>query len=228
MPEARNRIVSRGLAPPEREKGQGTRKRTRDAGKSHRQPCDGSIISAGSHVQGRYTDDSVPRGAGVGVRVDRSRPTAVSHARGAPRRSRIPSGWAPAYRHVRHDAGFGRLRDRRHGAVAARIALPQRRPGSVRVRLQRLHLVRLLRNMASACHGRLANSSRRASDVPVGALEAGDLVFFSTSAPGASHVGMAIGGDEFVHAPSVRGEVRVERFSSSYWAGRMVGARRIR
>ena len=65
-------------------------------------------------------------------------------------------------------------------------------------------------------------------DVPIGALEAGDLVFFSTSAPGASHVGMAIGGDEFVHAPSARGEVRVERFSSSYWAGRMVGVRRIR
>jgi cell wall-associated NlpC family hydrolase len=65
-------------------------------------------------------------------------------------------------------------------------------------------------------------------DVPIAALEAGDLVFFSTNAPGASHVGMAIGGDEFVHAPSSRGEVRVERFSSSYWAGRMVGVRRIR
>jgi cell wall-associated NlpC family hydrolase len=65
-------------------------------------------------------------------------------------------------------------------------------------------------------------------DVPFGALEAGDLVFFSTNAPGVSHVGMAIGGDEFVHAPSSRGEVRVERFSSAYWAGRMVGARRIR
>jgi cell wall-associated NlpC family hydrolase len=65
-------------------------------------------------------------------------------------------------------------------------------------------------------------------DVPIGALEAGDLVFFSTNTPGASHVGMAIGGDEFVHAPSGRGEVRVERFSSSYWSGRMVGVRRIR
>jgi cell wall-associated NlpC family hydrolase len=61
-----------------------------------------------------------------------------------------------------------------------------------------------------------------------GALEAGDLVFFSTQAPGASHVGMAIGGDEFVHAPSSRGEVRVERISSGYWASRYVGARRVR
>jgi len=60
------------------------------------------------------------------------------------------------------------------------------------------------------------------------AVEAGDLLFFSTEAGGASHVGMAIGGDEFVHAPSSRGDVRVERFSSTYWASRYVGARRIR
>jgi len=59
------------------------------------------------------------------------------------------------------------------------------------------------------------------------ALEPGDLVFFSTVAPGASHVGIAIGGDQFVHAPSSNGVVRVERLSSTYWARRFVGARRI-
>jgi len=58
-------------------------------------------------------------------------------------------------------------------------------------------------------------------------LEPGDLVFFSTVSPGASHVGIAIGGDEFIHAPSGRGEVRVERMSASYWATRFVGARRV-
>ncbi len=58
-------------------------------------------------------------------------------------------------------------------------------------------------------------------------IEAGDLLFFTTVAPGASHVAMAIGGDEFVHAPSERGEVRVERLSSSYWAQRFLGARRV-
>lgn len=58
-------------------------------------------------------------------------------------------------------------------------------------------------------------------------LEAGDLVFFSTVAPGASHVGIALGGDEFVHAPSSTGEVRVERMSAAYWATRFVGARRV-
>jgi cell wall-associated NlpC family hydrolase len=40
-------------------------------------------------------------------------------------------------------------------------------------------------------------------------------------------VGIAIGGDEFVHAPSGRGEVRVERLSASYWASRFLGARRV-
>jgi cell wall-associated NlpC family hydrolase len=60
-----------------------------------------------------------------------------------------------------------------------------------------------------------------------GAIEPGDLVFFSTVAPGPTHVGIAIGGDAFVHAPSSAGEVRVERMSASYWATRFVGARRL-
>jgi cell wall-associated NlpC family hydrolase len=60
-----------------------------------------------------------------------------------------------------------------------------------------------------------------------GRLEPGDLVFFSTVAPGASHVGIALGGDEFVHAPSASGQVRVERLSAPYWAARFVGARQI-
>jgi cell wall-associated NlpC family hydrolase len=56
---------------------------------------------------------------------------------------------------------------------------------------------------------------------------AGDLLFFTTVAPGASHVALAIGGDAFVHAPSERGQVRVERLGSSYWSKRFLGARRI-
>lgn len=58
-------------------------------------------------------------------------------------------------------------------------------------------------------------------------LEPGDLVFFSTVAPGVSHVGVAVGGDEFVHAPSTSGEVRVEHLSAPYWSRRFVGARRV-
>ena len=58
-------------------------------------------------------------------------------------------------------------------------------------------------------------------------VKAGDLLFFETVGDGASHVGLAIGSDEFVHAPSSRGVVRVERFTATYWAARFVGARRV-
>ena len=55
----------------------------------------------------------------------------------------------------------------------------------------------------------------------------GDLVFFETVARGPSHVGIALGGGEFVHAPSSRGVVRVERYTTGYWSSRWVGARRV-
>lgn len=58
-------------------------------------------------------------------------------------------------------------------------------------------------------------------------VRAGDLVFFSTIAPGASHVGLAISNEEFVHAPASSGVVRTERVSAPYWQSRYVGARRI-
>jgi cell wall-associated NlpC family hydrolase len=58
-------------------------------------------------------------------------------------------------------------------------------------------------------------------------VQPGDLIFFETVSRGASHVGMAIGGDQFVHAPSSTGVVRVERFTTPYWATRFVGARRV-
>lgn len=69
---------------------------------------------------------------------------------------------------------------------------------------------------------RVGRSIKRGDLVP------GDLVFFSTVAPGASHVGIAIDREQFVHAPSSRGVVRVERLSAEYWNRRFVGARRLR
>ena len=59
-------------------------------------------------------------------------------------------------------------------------------------------------------------------------LQPGDLVFFnntySTSAA-ASHVGIYIGNNQFVHAAS--GGVRITSLSDSYYASRYIGARRI-
>jgi cell wall-associated NlpC family hydrolase len=63
--------------------------------------------------------------------------------------------------------------------------------------------------------------------VPFGEQRPGDLIFFTTTAPGASHVGIALGGDAFVHAPSSRGVVRVEQLTLPYWSRRLVGIRRI-
>jgi peptidoglycan DL-endopeptidase CwlO len=59
------------------------------------------------------------------------------------------------------------------------------------------------------------------------AVEPGDLVFFSTVARGATHVGIAVSANEFVHAPSSRGVVRVERLTAPYWSSRFVGIRRV-
>jgi cell wall-associated NlpC family hydrolase len=58
-------------------------------------------------------------------------------------------------------------------------------------------------------------------------LAPGDIVFFATTDPGPSHVAIAIGGDQFVHAPSAAGVVRVEHLASSYWSPRYLGARRL-
>jgi cell wall-associated NlpC family hydrolase len=58
-------------------------------------------------------------------------------------------------------------------------------------------------------------------------VQAGDLVFFQTVSRGPSHVGIALGAGQFVHAPSSRGVVRVENYTSGYWASRWVGARRV-
>ena len=56
---------------------------------------------------------------------------------------------------------------------------------------------------------------------------AGDLVFFNTMGAGPSHVGIVLPAEQFVHAPSTTGEVRVERLAGGYWARRFVGIRRL-
>lgn len=64
------------------------------------------------------------------------------------------------------------------------------------------------------------------SSVSESNLEVGDLVFFSTDGSGASHVGIYIGGGQFINAED-RG-VRVDALSSSYWARAYVGGRHVR
>ncbi|MCX6546327.1 MAG: C40 family peptidase [Acidobacteria bacterium] len=58
-------------------------------------------------------------------------------------------------------------------------------------------------------------------------IRPGDLVFFSTTGPGLTHVGIATSRDAFVHAPNSRGVVRVEPLTSPYWSQHYAGARRL-
>jgi cell wall-associated NlpC family hydrolase len=59
------------------------------------------------------------------------------------------------------------------------------------------------------------------------ALRPGDLVFYNTQRREYSHVGIYLGEDRFIHAPSSGGEVRLENLRADYWARRYNGARRV-
>jgi hypothetical protein len=59
-------------------------------------------------------------------------------------------------------------------------------------------------------------------------LQPGDLVFFSTTRRRGqtSHVGIYIGNNQFVHAPTRGSTVRVDDLDSTYWSKHYNGARR--
>lgn len=58
-------------------------------------------------------------------------------------------------------------------------------------------------------------------------LQPGDLVFYNTLKKSFSHVGIYLGDNKFIHAPSAGGKVRIESMNVSYWKKRFNGARRI-
>ncbi len=58
-------------------------------------------------------------------------------------------------------------------------------------------------------------------------LQPGDLVFFDTRKHPFSHVGIYIGEQRFVHAPSPGREVEIADMHHSYWQSRYNGARRV-
>ncbi len=58
-------------------------------------------------------------------------------------------------------------------------------------------------------------------------LQVGDLVFFNTMRATASHVGIYIGENRFIHAPSRGKTVEIVDITNSYWQARYDGARRL-
>ncbi len=57
-------------------------------------------------------------------------------------------------------------------------------------------------------------------------LQKGDLIFFATRGRGkVSHVGIYIGRDRFIHAPSKGKKICIESLSDDYYAARYVGAK---
>lgn len=73
---------------------------------------------------------------------------------------------------------------------------------------------------------RTADAQYDAGHRIVGSMKPGDLVFFQTYAPGASHVGIYLGHNKFVSASSSRG-VSVSSLNDPYWHERYIGAKRL-
>lgn len=60
--------------------------------------------------------------------------------------------------------------------------------------------------------------------VDVKSLKPGDLIFFSINT---SHVGIYIGNNKFIHAPSTGRSVAIDNLLNSSFQGRVTGARRV-
>jgi len=74
--------------------------------------------------------------------------------------------------------------------------------------------------------GSARDMARKGRAIERGNLRPGDLVFFNTRSTPFSHVGIYIGDNRFIHAPSTNGRVRIDPLSATYYAQRFEVARR--
>jgi len=73
--------------------------------------------------------------------------------------------------------------------------------------------------------GSAADIARQGKPVDRDELRPGDLVFFNTRNAPFTHVGIYIGDERFVHAPSTNGRVRIDQLTARYYAQRFEAAR---
>jgi cell wall-associated NlpC family hydrolase len=69
--------------------------------------------------------------------------------------------------------------------------------------------------------------SQMATPVEPADMLPGDLVFFNTLRRPFSHVGIYLGNQRFIHAPSSGGQVEIVSMTQRYWQQRYEGARRL-
>jgi len=81
-----------------------------------------------------------------------------------------------------------------------------------------IELPRVSREMAAKSDAKLINDRSL--------LTPGDLVFFGLRGR-VDHVGIYVGGGQFLHAPSRGKDVRVDSLTTGYWANRFMQARRV-
>lgn len=68
---------------------------------------------------------------------------------------------------------------------------------------------------------------RISTPIKTSQLQRGDLLFFDQEGKRSSHVGIYLGSDRFVHAPSTGKQVNVARLADAYWRKHFAGARRL-
>jgi cell wall-associated NlpC family hydrolase len=73
--------------------------------------------------------------------------------------------------------------------------------------------------------GNAAAMAKAARAISNAEVLTGDLVFFNTKGKSASHVGIYVGDNKFVHASNPRTGVRVDRLDNRYYAARFEGAK---
>ena len=67
---------------------------------------------------------------------------------------------------------------------------------------------------------------RRSEHLKLANLQPGDLIFFTISRRKPSHVGIYVGGGQFIHAPSRGKRVAYASLGDPYWKSRVIGAGR--